>query len=430
MNTALPRESKTLEYKEVPSSIKSADFKTYLKTVSAYANYITGEIRFGVSDDRQIKGIDNPEKFCLDIENQINDALQPVPEFSLDILEDSTVTLTVQKGKDTPYLYKGIAYYRRDSSSVPADRQQLQQLSLYGANLSYENLPARTQNLTFQTFSAWCEDKISANIPMTDLLKTFQMYSDEGGYTNAALLLSDENSISGISIIQFGSTTNEIRMSKQLANQSILKMFTEACILFNNIYSLEVITGMERVLKFQIPETAFRETIANALVHRDWQSAADIQVSFFPDKITIISPGSLPEPLTPDDYLNRMISLPRNMNLAIVFQRLGLIERFGTGIGRIRQAYQNSSSQPTFEITDRFISVTLPLEENIAALDPYATKLLSLIRSGIGKKKELIKESDFSSYQVTKGLHLLEGKGLIKKEGNTRAAQYISVIPQ
>lgn len=115
----LPGESKTLEYKEVPESLKSSEFKSYLKTVSAYANYTIGEIIFGVTDDRQIYPVTHPEQFCLNIENQINDNIQPTPDFSLEIQENETVRLTVQKGRDTPYLYKGTAYRRQDSSSVP-----------------------------------------------------------------------------------------------------------------------------------------------------------------------------------------------------------------------------------------------------------------------------------------------------------------------
>ena len=182
---------------------------------------------------------------------------------------------------------------------------------------------------------------------------------------------------------------------------------------------------MERTLKFQIPEVAFREALANALVHRSWQSSADIQISFFPDRVTILSPGGLPEPLTANDYLNRMISMPRNMNLAIVFQRLGLIERFGTGIGRILKSYQNSIEQPYFEITDTSISVTLPFNQSISELSSNASLLLSLIQNGTYKKKKLIEQSGLNTYQVTKELRFLESKQLITKTGSTRNANFL-----
>lgn len=421
----LPGESKTLEYKEVCYPLKSSDFKSYLKTVSAYANYITGDIVFGVTNNRQVQPVENPEQFCLDLENQINDNLQPVPDFSLEIMKNQTIKLTVEKGKDTPYLYKGIAYYRRDSSSTPVGREQLRRLSLSGANIRFEDLSAPKQDLTFETFNQWCIEKIRLNAVNEEILKSFQMYSEEGGFTNAALLISDQNSFNGISVIQFGETMNEIRRSCILGHRSVLDLYSEMNNLFEQEYSLEIVKGTGRELTFQIPYEAFRETIANSLVHRDWQISADIQVSFFDDRIVIESPGGLSDGLTEEDYLNKMISMPRNMNLAIVFNRLGLIERFGTGIGRIRQAYQNSMVQPDFEITDRHIIVTLPVQKNLDALPSEANTILTLIRKGIDKRTDLITQSGQNVYQINKALKYLQKNGLIRKIGNTRAARYI-----
>ena len=67
----MERESKTLEYKEQIT-------RTFLKTVSAYANYGSGKIVFGISDDGIILGLDNPEQLCLNIENMINDNHSPI----------------------------------------------------------------------------------------------------------------------------------------------------------------------------------------------------------------------------------------------------------------------------------------------------------------------------------------------------------------
>ena len=60
------RESKTLEFKTEISN-------TFLKTVSAFANYGTGEIWFGADDHGNPIGVENAAERCLDIENRIND---------------------------------------------------------------------------------------------------------------------------------------------------------------------------------------------------------------------------------------------------------------------------------------------------------------------------------------------------------------------
>lgn len=79
--------------------LKERVTNTFLKTVSAYANYGTGEILFGVADDGTMVGLEDPTNDRLRIENAINDGISPRPEFS--ISENSrtgVVTLRVLKG--------------------------------------------------------------------------------------------------------------------------------------------------------------------------------------------------------------------------------------------------------------------------------------------------------------------------------------------
>ena len=120
------RESKYLEYKENLTS------NTFLKTVSAYANYGEGKIVFGIDDDGQVKGIKNTIDDCLSIENKMNDNMNPVPVYDLNINDDSTITLTVYESDFKPYLYKGKAYKRHDTSTIEVDRLELNRMILEG----------------------------------------------------------------------------------------------------------------------------------------------------------------------------------------------------------------------------------------------------------------------------------------------------------
>lgn len=56
---------------------------TFLKTVSAYANYDGGSVIFGVDDQGTVVGLADPESACLDIENKINDSISPQLCFEL-----------------------------------------------------------------------------------------------------------------------------------------------------------------------------------------------------------------------------------------------------------------------------------------------------------------------------------------------------------
>lgn len=79
------REGKHLELKE------NIESNTFMKTISAYANYDGGKIIFGIDDNGNVKGILNPEEACLNLENKINDSMKPVPEYSIEIQDDSTI---------------------------------------------------------------------------------------------------------------------------------------------------------------------------------------------------------------------------------------------------------------------------------------------------------------------------------------------------
>ena len=92
-------ETKKLEFKETITN-------TFLKTVSAFSNYDGGEIFFGIDDNGNVKGMPNVRQSCLDIENKINDSIQPQPDYTLEIQSDNTIKLTVKGGVQKPYLYK------------------------------------------------------------------------------------------------------------------------------------------------------------------------------------------------------------------------------------------------------------------------------------------------------------------------------------
>ena len=153
------RETKSIEFKAEVTH-------TFLKTVSAYSNYGTGIIYFGIIDDGSIKGIDCPKDKCLDIENLINANIDPKPDYTLQIDEKTNViTLTVQEGLHKPYFYKNKAYKRNDSSTIEVDRLELTRLVLEGQNLSYEELKTKNQDLTFHIL----EDKLKKVLSIQQL---------------------------------------------------------------------------------------------------------------------------------------------------------------------------------------------------------------------------------------------------------------------
>lgn len=92
-------ENRYLEYKETITN-------TFLKTVSAFSNFGTGRIVFGVKDDGSIVGLSDIENAKLDLENKINDSISPKPYYHFEVSnKGKTLTLIVEEGEYKPYLY-------------------------------------------------------------------------------------------------------------------------------------------------------------------------------------------------------------------------------------------------------------------------------------------------------------------------------------
>lgn len=80
----------------------------------------------------------------------------------------------------------------------------------------------------------------------------------------------------------------------------------------------------------------------------------------YDNRIEIISPGGLPHGVTIENYLKDNLSIPRNTIISQVLYTLSIIEKFGTGIRRMNDAYFGYDKKPTFVIKDTFIKVILP----------------------------------------------------------------------
>lgn len=416
----MERESDTLEYKE-----KVTD--SFLKTVSAYANFRTGKIVFGVTDTLEIKGLRDLTSSALSIENKINNSLNPVPAFNIHIDEcNRTVTLEVSKSPFAPYFYQGQAYIRRDSSTVPVDRSLLMDMILKDRNLTFDQLPCKKEDLTFPTLEKLLQKKIGLETLGKDTMTTFDLYDKSYGYTNAGLLFSSENSFPGVDIVRFGTDHNEILARRTLEKQSVLDIYNDACDLFFLFYSSERIEGMERTVSLRIPEVAFREALANALVHRDWSIGnARIQIAMLEDRIEIISPGGFPENMNETLYFQDFYSVPRNPHIAYVFLRLGLIERFGTGVRRILNSYQNEIVKPSFHAAENTISVTLPVVNQLTDLSPDQQKIyLFLMEKKFAGRQAIEDHCGFSRSKTTNLLNQLMAAHIIGRTGNSRSVEY------
>lgn len=413
------RETRILEFKETITN-------TFLKTVSAFSNYDGGEILFGVDDDGNIKGLSDVKQACLDIENKINDSISPQPNYTLEIQNnDQTIKLSVKSGLQKPYLYKSKAYKRNDTSTIEVDTLEFSRLVLEGKNIRFEELPCKDQELSFEILQSNLKEKIQIETFNKDTLKTLNLYDDVNGFNNAAGLLADKNHFPGIDIVKFGENISIIQKRITFENTSVLDIYEKALSVFRDYYQYEVIQGADRKMVEKIPEAAFREATANALIHRVWDVDLQIRVSMFDDRIEVVSPGGLPSGITEDEYLSGKLSVLRNRNLANVFYRLGFVEIFGTGITRIKQVYSEASVKPSFEVSENAIQIVLPVYEestNLTEDEKVVYKLLS--RNMLKSMSEIAPYISFGKSKTTKLLKDMEQKGVIAIEGKGKGTKY------
>jgi ATP-dependent DNA helicase RecG len=405
--------------------------KTFLKTISAYANYNDGVIMFGVDDNGYLVGLDNAKEESLRIENMINDSIIPIPNFEIEVKEvenKTVIVLEVKKGKDTPYYYQGKAYKRADTSTIEADRFEIRRLAMEGINMDYEERKASSQDLSFTILELWLKEKAGIEKINLDILKTLNLFSKDGYYNMAGELLADRNDLafSGIDIVKLGKDINRILYRETISNKSLLTQFNRAIEIFEQYFQYEEIDGYNRRKKELVPKEAFRESLANAIVHRVWDTNSYIQIAMYEDRIEINSPGGLPTGISKEEYLYGNISVLRNPIIAGVFYRLNIIEKFGTGIARINEEYSHSISKPSFDVSENRIRIVLPVTE-IDKIDLSKDELFiyGLLREEIElSRREIDLKTGFKKSKTIRIINNLIDKNIVVKIGGGAAVTY------
>ena len=115
--------------------------------------------------------------------------------------------------------------------------------------------------------------------------------------------------------------------------------------------------GVRRVERPTYPGDVIREAVVNALIHRDYLLAGtNIELSIYEDRLEIISPGKLPNGITPERMRSGTRS-PRNQLLKDIMRDYGYLEHMGMGVPRkiIRGMKQHNGTDPDLEETgERF----------------------------------------------------------------------------
>lgn len=354
--------------------------ETIRATAIAFANTDGGTVYIGIEDDGTVCGVADPDETVRRVTDLMRNSIRPdlTPFFRCAVETrdgKAVVAVRIQRGTAVPYYIgaKGIrpegVYIRRGASSVPAAEGMILDMIRERSGNSYEAARALCQELTFEkTSEIFRKRGVAFGVPQQ---RTLGLILPDGTYSNLALLLSEQCTHTFRIAVYEGTTKVTFRDRAEMTG-SLLGQMEEAYAYIDrfNLTRAEI-AGLDRVERRNYPCDAVRETLVNALVHRDYGLGGPTLVGIFEDRIEVVSLGGLVSGLSYGDLMLG-VSLLRNPKLGEVFFRLQLIEAYGTGIGRIREAYAGTGMEPTIEVSDHAFKVTLPNLNAPGKLRPIA----------------------------------------------------------
>lgn len=343
---------------------------TICKDIVSFLNADGGTIYLGITDKGNIVGVSNVDETFKKIANVIADQIEPNPQdiitTELKSIDNKTIiAINIQKGVDPIYCQKKLGFstagcsIRIGTTSREMTQEQIKiryEKRFFASELLVET-PTRYGMISFNSLKIYYSSK---NFHLNE--ETFEtnlfLKTKTVKYNKLAELMSDNNTIPLIFAKFKGVDKASISQRSDYGNQCLLVGYEEILrrIVSENICITDT-TKRPRVDTFLFNFNAANEAIANALVHNDW-NITEPSISFFNDRLEILSHGGLPQNQTENDFFEG-ISKPRNQKLMRIFLDLGFVEHTGHGIPTILSVY----GKDAFQITDRYIKVTIPFNK-------------------------------------------------------------------
>lgn len=346
------------------------------KEIVAFANVQGGRILLGVEDDGTITGLQRQEtqEWVL---NVFRDKVHPqiIPFYEEIIVEQNirVGVITLAPGISKPYVMRHNnredVYIRMGDRSELASREQQLRLFESGSLLHVEVLPVTgtslanidTNRLDYYLRTIIKEPEIpSADSEWIERLLGLGLMAEDGmGNTVcsvAGLVCFGINPRrflrqAGLRVMAFAGDDKEYQAlldvvldaplvgrwqvtesgQKQLVDEGLIEKFASAIEPFISQESSEIDENMRREKIWYYPWEAIRETVINALVHRDWTRSVDIEVTNYSDRLEVVSPGKLQNSMT----ISKMVAgqrSPRNTLIMEILRDYGYVDSRGMGV--------------------------------------------------------------------------------------------------
>lgn len=446
------------------------DSEKYIKTIIAFANTQGGRLIIGVEDgSRKVAGVDPDQVFQMmdSIANAVSDSCVPqiVPDIELQTIENKTViVVTVSPGPNRPYYLKSKGkengtFIRVAGTSRPAYPEKIQELEMEGARVSWDELACVGYDVTEEAVKRLCQDimayRLELGLPKREVTSTqlinWKLLKQGEGVLLASnafvLLTSDYFPFSKTQCAVFKGTERDIFLDKREFTGPVYEQVENAVsFVLRNIRLGATIRGLVRKEAYELPVEAIREMIVNAHCHRCLFDSSCVQVAVYDDRLEVTSPGGLYNGLTYEEVMNGHSKL-RNRAIANVFNQMGLVESWGTGIKRIVKAAEsyglpapeirafdnmfrvNLYRRQILEIRDRFGDSEKKVRRKFGydseitrvGLSEIQEEILELLERDCHMSARAIAERlVVSSRTIEKNIKLLKERGILVRRGSPK----------
>ena len=322
--------------------------KSWLKSVSAFANGLGGSLFFGIDNDGIVKGLDDVQHVCEAISSKIRDYMDPLPEVEMIPRDENglhILQLQVNAWHYTPYYYVGdgqrIAFVRVGDESLPATAEQMVRLVLKGSNKTFDSLHTdyKVEDYSFTILANTFKKRTNQEWDKKYLL-SFGLVTNAGLLTNAGALFADDSPMwqSRLYCTRWDGTEKGDAINDAEFTGNVLVLLREAM----NFVKSNTKRGWEKLPdgrknKPEYAERAVLEAMVNHLIHRDYTvMGSEVHLDVYDDRLAITSPGGMYSGQTVQDLsLEEIASDRRNPILADVMAQLDYMEKRGSGLKRI-----------------------------------------------------------------------------------------------
>lgn len=431
-------ESENIEYKaKIPDNTDNLKGEI----VSFLNSFSGGKIYIGIDDHGKPVDFES-EKVKLEtfkdweqkISNWISDAFEPqVRDLVTVSIENNATLIDIKCGNDKPYRYKtrkdgpfDNIYIRSGSTKRKASKDEITRMLRRQNAHSFDSENVAYESLNFQYTKNIFED-LERNF---DEISLGFKRNEKDLYNYAALILSDDNPNIAKFAVYNGLDVIEFKDKKEFEG-SVAKQIdkTLEAISIRNSKKVTIKANGQREEMLSYPEEAIREAVVNAFVHRDYTLSSDVKIELYDDRLTITSPGSLPDGLTIED-IRKGANAKRNPILIKSLDKMNYIENYGTGIRRILRKYKDFSMQPEFEATDNQFIVTLydrGYVTNYFGLNDSQKNILKYLSDGKEASRQEIQDAlGLKKSHTSEMLNKLKQNNLITLIGSGRSTKYIS----